>query len=179
MRELSLHILDLIENSLAAGARTIEIAVTADAAGDRLTIEVDDDGRGFAVPPAVALDPFYSTKSGKRTGLGLSLFAASCQRAGGPLELGRSPLGGAQVKATMQLGHIDRAPMGDLGATFTAMAVTNPSVELRLRLFAGGQEAFFRSAAGGNSPGSSFKDADSAKKLSRQIHSFLTKAGMF
>jgi hypothetical protein len=171
--------LDLIENSLAAGARTIEITVTVDAAGDRLTLEVDDDGRGFPVPPEKALDPFYSTKSGKRTGLGLSLFAASCQRAGGRLELGRSPLGGARVRATMQMGHIDGAPMGDLAATFTTMAVTNPSVELRLRLSSGAEEASFSTAAGGNTPVSSFRDADFVKKITGGIHSFLTKAGLF
>jgi len=178
VRELSLHILDLIENSLAAGAAAIEIAIEADPAADRLTIAVEDDGSGFTVPQDVALDPFYSTKAGRRTGLGLSLLAASAQRAGGGLSLGRSQLGGAKVVATMHLHHIDRPPVGDLAATFNGMAVTNPSIDFRLRLHCGGHELAMSSqrACCGGSGAAGY--AKSTKKNVGIIHSFLSKVGL-
>lgn len=178
MRELSLHILDLIENSLAAGARAIEVTVDADEGGNRLVISVEDDGRGLSVPPEVAMDPFYSTKSGKRTGLGLSLLAASAQRAGGQLSLDRSPMGGAKVQAAMQLRHIDRAPLGDLAATFNGMAVTNPTVDLRLRIRCAAGELAISSQAAGSHGGGAAGEAKSAKKISSTIHNFLSRAGL-
>ena len=87
MRELSLHILDLVENSVRAGASVIFIGITVDSVRDLLEISVEDNGPGFGVPVEMAFDPFYTTKEGKKTGLGLSLFrersseqAAACGR---------------------------------------------------------------------------------------------------
>jgi hypothetical protein len=101
---------------------------------DVFTIRIEDDGRGFAAPPLVVLDPFYTTKTGKRTGLGLSLFQLAAEGAGGGLALGTSPLGGASVEARMRLSHPDRSPLGDLAATFASLAATNPELDIRLRL---------------------------------------------
>lgn len=134
LRELSLHILDLIENSIRAGATTIAVTVTEDAEQDRLEIIVEDNGSGLNVPPERALDPYFTTKNGKRTGLGLSLFAASSEQAGGSLTLGKSELGGLSVKAVMQLSHIDRRPMGDLAATVSSVVCTNPDLDLRCQI---------------------------------------------
>jgi anti-sigma regulatory factor (Ser/Thr protein kinase) len=134
LRELSLHVLDLIENSIRAGATTIAVTVTEDPEQDRLEIVVEDNGSGLNVPPEVALDPYFTTKNGKRTGLGLSLFAASSAQAGGSLVLGKSELGGLCVKAVMQLSHIDRRPMGDLAATLSSVVCTNPDLDLRCRI---------------------------------------------
>lgn len=101
---------------------------------DLLTMRIDDDGPGFAEPPEVVLDPFYTTKRGKRTGLGLSLLQAAAARAGGDLAIGRSDLGGARVEARMGLGHVDRSPLGDLAATLATVACTHPEVDVRLHL---------------------------------------------
>ncbi len=117
MRDLSLHVLDLMENSTRAGASVISVMVRQDAARNRLRIVVADNGTGLAVPARVATDPFFTTKRGKRTGLGLSLFAAAAERAAGKLALRKSRLGGLSVEATMQLDHVDRAPLGDLATT--------------------------------------------------------------
>ena len=92
MRALSLHILDLVENSIRAQATTIVIRIVADPAADLLRIEIEDDGTGLKVTPEQALDPFYTTKGGKRTGLGLSLFRAAAEAAGGGLTLGLTVL---------------------------------------------------------------------------------------
>jgi len=140
LRELSLHILDLIENSLRAGAGVIEVSVEEEVERDRLAILVEDDGPGLAVPPEQALDPFYSTKPGKRTGLGLSLFRFRLEQAGGRLELGCSRLGGLAVRGEMVLSHVDRSPLGDLAATLSSVVACNPQVELRCRLRRGEQE---------------------------------------
>jgi anti-sigma regulatory factor (Ser/Thr protein kinase) len=144
MRDLSLHILDLIENSIRAGASIVSISVAQDPAKDLLEISVEDNGRGFSVPAEVATDPFYTTKEGKRTGLGLSLFRAAAERAGGTLEMGKSTLGGAAVKATMRLSHVDRSPMGDLAATISSVVCTRPGLDLWCRLANGGRERLVR-----------------------------------
>jgi hypothetical protein len=112
----------------------ISVSIEVSSREGLVTIRIEDDGPGFSVPPSVVLDPFYTTKSGKRIGLGLSLFRAAAEQAGGGLTVGKSPLGGALVEARMQLAHPDRSPLGDLAATFAAMAATNPDRDLRLHL---------------------------------------------
>lgn len=140
MRELSLHILDIIENSIRAGASIIAVTITEVPENDRLEILVEDNGSGLNVPPEDAANPFYTTKEGKRTGLGLSLFQAAAEQAGGGLRIEKSPLGGVAVRAGMSLGHIDRRPLGDLAATLSSVVCTNPDLDLRCRFRAGGQE---------------------------------------
>jgi hypothetical protein len=134
LRELSLHILDLIENALRAGASVIEVGLEQDPQADRLAIRVEDNGPGLEMPPEQALDPFFSTKPGKKTGLGLSLFRFRLEQAGGRLTLGRSPLGGLAVRGEMALGHVDRSPLGDLATTLSTVAASSPQVELRCSL---------------------------------------------
>jgi len=137
MRELSLHVLDLMENSVRAGASVISVTVRQDSTRNRLRIVVADNGPGLAVPAEIAADPFFTTKRGKRTGLGLSLFAAAAERAAGKMVLRKSRLGGLSVEATMQLDHVDRAPLGDLAATLGGVAAVNPGLEIRSLLAAG------------------------------------------
>jgi anti-sigma regulatory factor (Ser/Thr protein kinase) len=137
MRELSLHVLDLMENSIQAGASVVSVTVRQDSAHNRLRIVVADNGPGLAVAAEVAADPFFTTKRGKRTGLGLSLFAAAAERAAGKMVLRKSRMGGLSVEATMQLDHVDRAPLGDLAATLGAVAAANPKLEIRCLLVAG------------------------------------------
>jgi anti-sigma regulatory factor (Ser/Thr protein kinase) len=140
MRDLSLHILDLVENSIRAEATTVWVTVAEDEREDLLTIVVEDNGPGLNVPPEVALNPFYTTKEGKRVGLGLSLFQEAAEQAGGRLTLGRSKLGGLAVEAVMKLRHIDRPPLGDVAAVISAVVCTNPNLNLGCTLRAGDQE---------------------------------------
>ena len=146
MRDISLHVLDLIENSVRAGATVVSVTVAEEPDRDLLEIRVEDNGPGFAVPPDTAADPFYTTKAGKHTGLGLSLFGAAVGRADGTLTLSTSPLGGASVKATMRLNHVDRSPLGDLAATLSSVVFTNPQVDLRCRFRVGDREWVVRAA---------------------------------
>lgn len=138
MHDLSLYLLEVIENSVRAGATTVATTIVADRGADTLTIVVVDDGPGLPVPSQQALDPFFTTKRGKKTGLGLSLFRQEAEAAGGGLEVGRSAgLGGTEVKAWMGLAHVDRPPLGDIAATLATMVVTNPTIEFTLDLLDG------------------------------------------
>jgi hypothetical protein len=140
MRELALHILDVIENSIRAGAGVIAVSIEGDREKDLLTIMVEDNGPGIVAPPEAVMDPFYTTKKGKNTGLGLALFRASAEQAGGSLALRQSPLGGLAVIAVMRMSHVDRVPLGDLAATLSSVVCTNPRLDLRLRFRVAGQE---------------------------------------
>jgi hypothetical protein len=140
LRELSLHILDLIENAIRAGAARIEVCVDEQPGEDLLAISVEDDGPGLPVPADAALDPFFTTKDGKKTGLGLSLFRFRVEQAGGEVRLERSALGGLAVRSAMRLGHVDRSPLGDLASTLASVVCTNPGVELCARLRVGSRE---------------------------------------
>lgn len=139
MRDLSLHILDLMENSLRAGAQRVDVTIGQRTDEDVMTIEIEDDGPGLPVAATQATDPFFTTQSGKRVGLGLSLFQAAAERAGGRMALDRSGLGGLAVRATMQMGHVDRNPMGDLGATMMTALCSRPEVRFHVTLTVDGE----------------------------------------
>jgi hypothetical protein len=135
MHDLSLYLLEMIENSLRAGAGAVAVRVEITPERDELAILVEDDGPGLDVSPAQAADPFFTTKSGKKTGLGLPLFREAAEAAGGHLVLRRSAgLGGLAIEAVMRLSHVDRPPLGDVVQT---MAATNPQAALTLEVGAG------------------------------------------
>ena len=132
MEDLSLHVLDIVENSLRAGAKTVEIQINEDRKRDVLEIEIRDDGGGMdASTVEKATDPFFTTKSVRRVGLGLSLFQGAARRAGGDLSLSSKPGEGTTVKATFQHSHIDRQPLGDMAKTLTTLIIANPAVHFR------------------------------------------------
>ena len=147
MNDFSLHILDLVENSIRAGASVVTVTVAEDAPADRLEIGVEDNGRGLPVPAERAANPFYTTKRGKKTGLGLSLFREAVEAAGGQMEIADRPGGGVRVWGTMRARHIDRKPLGDMAASLWSMVCTNPGIDFGLRVRQAGSE-FFVSAGG-------------------------------
>ena len=118
MRELSMHLLDVMENSLAAGATRVEVVIEEDLAADRLNITIRDNGRGMSAEVlARVFDPFYTTRKTRHVGLGLPLFKAAAQRCDGDVTL-ESALGvGTTLYATFRHSHIDRAPLGDITGT--------------------------------------------------------------
>jgi hypothetical protein len=118
MRELSLHILDILQNSVEAGATRVELTIYDDLAADRLTITVGDNGRG--IPPEKLpklFDPFYTTRSTRHVGLGLPLLKAAAERCNGDVTLASEVGVGTTLTATFQHSHLDRAPLGDLTGT--------------------------------------------------------------
>jgi anti-sigma regulatory factor (Ser/Thr protein kinase) len=131
LRELALHILDIAENGINAGANRIQIAVDESRSRDRLTIIIRDNGHGM--PPEKmrhVTDPFVTTRTTRRVGLGLPLFAAAAKRCGGDLQVRSEPGKGTEVTATFRFSHIDRAPLGDMAGTIVTLIVGNPHIDV-------------------------------------------------
>ena len=132
MEDLSLHILDVLENSIAAEARHLRVVIEEDTRGDRLLLEIADDGKGMDEEMrSRVLDPFFTTRTTRRVGLGLPLLGQAAEQAGGSIEVISAPGEGTTVRAEFQLSHPDRKPLGDLGATLGAILAGRPDVELR------------------------------------------------
>ena len=129
MEDLSLHILDIVENSLRANATTVAIRLKENKVSDTLVLEVIDDGEGMDEETVRrCLDPFYTSKAGKRVGLGLPFLAQSAQEAEGSLEV-QSAIGeGTRITALFRLSHIDRKPLGNLEETLQTLKATHPEV---------------------------------------------------
>ncbi len=131
MRELSLHILDIAQNSIAASASIIEIYIDENSIQDRLTIQIADNGRGIPQDQlAQVMDPFFTSRKTRGVGLGLALFAQAAQGAEGELLIDSNVGTGTTVTATFRYSHIDRAPLGDLAGTLLGVIMLNPEVEV-------------------------------------------------
>ena len=130
MRELSLHILDIVENGITAGADCIHIKVVESRAEDVLTIIIRDNGRGIPAEKLDRLqDPFVTSRTTRRVGLGLSLLAAAAERCDGKMAVSVGTAGGTEVTATFGYNHIDRAPLGDMASTLTTLMMGNPQID--------------------------------------------------
>jgi anti-sigma regulatory factor (Ser/Thr protein kinase) len=140
--DLSLHILDVAENSVEAGATRIDIAIEESPADNRLSIEVMDDGRGMdAEMAAKALDPFVTTKKKKKSvGLGLPFFAQAARDAGGDLTLESKPGVGTRVYAFMEYDHIDRKPLGDMVSTIMTLSFGRMDLDIHYTHIFGSRE---------------------------------------
>ncbi len=122
LRDLSLHLLDIMTNSVSAGASRMEVRIEADSVNDLLTICIKDDGRGMS-PDFLerVTDPFSTTRTTRRVGLGLSLIKEACEITGGQLVI-ESALGvGTTVTATFGISSIDRIPLGNTGETLSGL----------------------------------------------------------
>ena len=140
MRELSLNVLDIAQNSIAAGATRIELTVDVASTEDRLTIGIADNGCGMT-PEQIAQvrDPFYTTRTTRKVGMGVPLFRMAAEMAGGGLAITSAPGKGTHVTATFQLSHIDRLPLGDMHGTVTALIRLNPHLDFVYRYTADGK----------------------------------------
>ncbi len=130
MKEISLHILDVAENGISAGADLIRIEVAEDLQSNILRIVIADNGGG--IPPEqidLAADPFYTSRSTRRVGLGLSLLDAAARQCGGGMSIESGQGSGTRVTAEFVHDHIDRAPIGDMAGTMAGLIMGNPDVE--------------------------------------------------
>lgn len=133
MEDLSLHVLDIVENAVAAGATRVNIAINESAARDVLTLRVTDNGRGMSArEQARALDPFFTTGR-KRTGLGLPLLAHTAEICGGRLTIASGPGRGTSVAARFPLSHVDRPPLTKMVETLMTLFFGHPETEFRYR----------------------------------------------
>lgn len=129
MRELSLNILDIAENSVRAGADFVKIGITTDTKRDILSLEIWDNGCGMDQDLLKRVtDPFATTRTTRSVGLGLPLLKMDAEQCGGSFLI-ESELGqGTHVSASYGLGHIDRPPLGDLADTITTLIVGAPTI---------------------------------------------------
>jgi len=128
MEDISLHILDIAENSIKAGSKKIKIELIEDKKKDLLTLTIIDNGKGMDKETLKkATSPFFSTK-GKKTGLGLSLLHQSTEEAGGSFSISSTPNKGTKVFASFKLSHIDRKPLGNIKETLKALIIGNPNI---------------------------------------------------
>jgi anti-sigma regulatory factor (Ser/Thr protein kinase) len=141
LRELSLHILDIAENGITAGADCIQILIDENRKEDLLIIVIEDNGRGM---PEEKLknptDPFITSRTTRRVGLGLSLLAAAAQRCDGKIKIETETGRGTRVTATFRYNHIDRAPIGDMASTITTLIMGNPQIDFVYRHAMDGDE---------------------------------------
>ena len=141
MKELSLHILDIAENSVKAKAKLIEITVSEDTQKNLLTIEIKDNGCGMSEEFLSRVkDPFSTTRTTRRVGMGLSLFEAAAEQCGGALEISSKEGVGTIVSVTFTLNHIDRAPLGDMAGTMQTLIGGSPDIDFIFRHKKDGQE---------------------------------------
>lgn len=130
MREISLHIIDIAENGIAADADLITIRISESPVENLLKIHVIDNGRG--IPGEMiekVTDPFFTTRKTRRVGLGLSLFKEAAERCGGEFGITSPEGAGTEVSASFMLDHIDLAPMGDLAGSITCLIMGNQGVD--------------------------------------------------
>ena len=144
MRELSLHLLDIAENSIAAQAKTVEIAIREDSRTDRLHMSVRDDGRGMDQEMAAqAIDPFVTTRTTRKVGLGIPLLKAAAEACNGFLEIQSTPGIGTRLDVEFQNSHIDRMPLGDIASTILHLVIANPQIRFIFRHQVDENEFFF------------------------------------
>ena len=118
MKDLSLHILDIVQNSIRAKATLIGIEIAENPQENELIITITDNGTGMnAKQLQQASDPFYTSRTTRKVGLGLSLFKQNAEMAGGSFRIESELDRGTKVIATFELNHLDRPIMGDLVGT--------------------------------------------------------------
>ena len=129
MKELSLHILDIAENSISASATQITIAVMEDVINDRLRICITDNGKGMSTEMAQRImDPFVTSRTTRKVGLGIPLLKAAAEMCDGFLTIDSQSGIGTKVTVEFQRSHIDRMPMGDLTTTILQLVVSYPQI---------------------------------------------------
>ena len=135
MKEISLNILDITENSVKAGATLTEIYV--DEAGDKLTLTIKDDGCGMNEETVKSVtDPFYTTRKTRKVGLGIPLLKLACEQTGGSLSITSSvdeDTHGTTVRAVFFKNHIDFTPLGDVISSIVTLIHGHPDTDFLFR----------------------------------------------
>lgn len=134
LRDISLHIHDLAENSIAAGADRIDITVCALPDG-MLSVEIQDDGCGMSEELLLRVtDPFTTGRTTRKVGMGIPFFKMACEQAAGIFQIESEPGKGTRTRGSFQIDHIDRLPLGDLGETVTLLILEKPEIRYTLTL---------------------------------------------
>jgi hypothetical protein len=131
MKNVALHILDLVQNSARARAGLVKISVTEDQENDRYLLSIVDDGKGMDQEELQkATDPFYTSRTTRNVGLGLALIRLNAERTGGNLTLSSIPGKGTNLEACFVMSHPDRLPLGEIDDVLVMLAAGLPGLRL-------------------------------------------------
>ena len=130
MRELSLNVLDIAQNSISAGAKLIEIDIREDTDQAATYYRIADDGCGMTREKLKSvIDPFYTTRTTRKVGMGVPLFRMAAEMTGGSFEIDSEPGKGTVVTALFHTDHVDFVPLGDICSTVTMLICMNQSTD--------------------------------------------------
>ncbi len=130
MTELSLNILDIAQNSIKANASLVEIKVHKDTIAKTLTIYIIDDGKGMDEETVKnVVDPFYTTRTTRKVGLGVPFFKMGALMTNGDFRI-ESKLGfGTKIMTSYNYEHIDMIPLGDMASTMMSLVSVNTHID--------------------------------------------------
>ena len=130
MEEICAHILDITANAVTAGAAHVAVTIEADRKNNLLSVRFKDDGKGMDEEMVKrVVDPFFSTKKGKKVGLGIPLLKGTAETCGGKFSLTSKPGEGVDISVSFQLDHPDLPPLGNLKDTIIVLVIGNPEVD--------------------------------------------------
>ncbi|MEI6275370.1 MAG: sensor histidine kinase [Prolixibacteraceae bacterium] len=131
MKNIALHILDLVQNSARAKARKIMVSINEDTMNDRYLLSIEDDGEGMEEDQVLqATNPFYTSRTTRKVGLGLPMIQLNAERTGGSFNLVSTPRKGTRLEASFVLSHPDRLPLGEIDDVLVLLAVGLPHQRL-------------------------------------------------
>ncbi|MPQ47357.1 ATP-binding protein [Marinifilum sp. N1E240] len=130
MKDLSMHIMDIIQNSVRAEASLVELEIKESLKDDLFSISIKDDGFGMSEELlAKVTDPFFTTRTTRKVGLGLSLLKQNAEQTGGKMELSSVEGEGTCLKAVFSHSHLDRPSLGDIAGTMVLLVGANPEMD--------------------------------------------------
>jgi len=131
MKEIALHIMDIAQNSVRAGAKEISVSLSESLSTDTLTLTIADDGKGMDEETRRrAADPYFTSRTTRKVGLGLPLLQMNASLAGGRMTIDSAPGRGTTVVATFGYRHVDRPPLGDVSGTIALLILSNPGINI-------------------------------------------------
>jgi anti-sigma regulatory factor (Ser/Thr protein kinase) len=144
VRELSLHLLDIVENSISAKAKNIHISVEEDLINDRLKMTIVDDGKGMSKEMVdKVIDPFVTSRTTRKVGLGIPLLKEAAEACKGSLTIESQVGKGTELRVDFQRSNIDRMPLGNLTDTIINLVIANPSVNIMFKYIVNDEMFFY------------------------------------
>lgn len=134
MRELSLNVLDIAQNSVSANASLIEIELIENTETHDLLISICDNGKGMTKEQLNSVrDPFFTTRTTRKVGMGIPLFRFAAEMTGGSFEIESEVGVGTKVRAYFKTDHLDFTPIGDMTATMISLITMNLHIDFLYR----------------------------------------------
>lgn len=144
MNDLSMHILDIVQNSISAGATRVTLTVDEAPGADLLTIVIGDNGKGMTSEQVSRLsDPFFTSRTTRKVGMGIPLLMDSARQSGGDVRIESEPGKGTEVTAVFGYSNIDRPLLGDVANALMLLVSSNPALDFLFTYRYNGDEYLF------------------------------------